>query len=245
MHLRARSSQEPVLGFELRSGWFLTRAPGLLSRHRPGMPRAQRPRSPAGVASGISGTGQAGGWDNDGPRRGWLCCPILGLGFLVCETGQQNLPQRSAVRISVLTQWLVLEMATMFLQLSGSCLVLNPERRWPRPWGQSARNTPGPARVAGEPRQDTGWSKRSSRAPLYRAGVSPLRPRQQPDLGTGTRPPWQPRVGDAAELSQSLQAGRPPHGFPNFCLGLAAPLPESLGSRSKKLHLGKLFRLPL
>ena len=32
-----------------------------------------------------------------------LCCPILGLGFLICEIGQQNLPQRSAIRISSLT----------------------------------------------------------------------------------------------------------------------------------------------
>lgn len=200
------------------------------------MPRAQRPQSPAGVASGISGMGQAGGWDNDGPRRGWLCCPILGLGFLVCETGQQNLPQRSAIRISVLTQWLVLEMATVFLLLSGICLVLNPQRGGlghgpvrekhtrPSPGGWGAR-------------QDAGWRRRSSTAPLCRAGVSPWRPRQQPGLGTGTRPP-QPGVGDAAGGGCSRAShcgGEARRGFPNFCRGLAAPLPRPWGSRSTKL----------
>lgn len=32
-----------------------------------------------------------------------LCCPILGLGFLICEVGPQNLLQRSVIRISMLT----------------------------------------------------------------------------------------------------------------------------------------------
>lgn len=100
-------------------------------------------------------------------------------------------------------------MATMFLQLSGICLVLNPERQWPRPWGQSERNTPDPARVAGEPGQDTGRSKKEQQGSFVQSWGQP------PAASTAARPGhWNSAPLGSPEWrmqpSESLQAGKLP-----------------------------------
>ena len=139
----------------------------------------------------------------------------------------------------MLTQWLVLEMATVFLLLSGICLVLNPQRRWPGPWasqGEAHQAQPG---WLGSP---TGcWLAQKEQLGSFVQSWG-----QPPAASTASRPadrnsgPRQPGAGDAAEPATA--GGEAPRGFPNFCRGLAAPLPQPWGSRSP---LGKLFPLRL